>query len=194
VVVVSHTPQGPAIVQDLLESRALWAYGPAPVAGEQVLNLGYLPPHPASMQAFMANPMGGAALWGEGERAQDTSLGSEITGFGDLDAIVLVSASQEQTRWWIEQTQRAAPTLAAVSASVAPTLLPYYDSTGGAQLGGMLVGLAGAAEYERLCRAGFVPNARQNMILQGSAQMLLAAIVLVSGISLVVRRALGRKG
>jgi hypothetical protein len=84
--------------------------------------------------------------------------------------------------------------LAAVSASVAPTLLPYYGTTGSAQLGGMLVGLAGAAEYETLCRAGFVPSARQNMILQGSAQILLAAIVLVSGISLVVRRALGRKG
>jgi hypothetical protein len=58
----------------------------------------------------------------------------------------------------------------------------------------MLVGLAGAAEYERLCGAGFTPNARQNMLMQGSAQMLLAAIVLVSGTSLVVRRALGRKG
>jgi hypothetical protein len=138
-------------------------------------------------------------LWGEGagaqpQRAQDTPLGQEIAGFGDLDAIVLVSASQEHTRWWIEQTRHVTPMLAAVSASVAPTLLPYYGTTGSAQLEGMLVGLAGAAEYERLCGAGFVPSARQNMILQGSAQILLAAIVLVSGISLLVRRALGRKG
>jgi len=57
-----------------------------------------------------------------------------------------------------------------------------------------LVGLAGAAEYERLCGARFAPNANQNMILLGSAQILLAAIVLVSGISLLVRRAIGRKG
>jgi len=199
VVVVSHTPQGTAMAQDLITDRALWAYNPAPVVGEQVLNLGYLPPHPASMLAFMADPLGGAVVWGEGSgagagRAQDTPLGHEIAGFGDLDAIVLVSASQEHTRWWIEQTRQAAPMLAAVSASVAPTLLPYYGTTESAQLGGMLVGLAGAAEYERLCRAGFVPSARQNMILQGSAQILFAAIVLVSGISLVVRRALGRKG
>jgi hypothetical protein len=192
VVVVGHTPQGPALVQELLDSRALWAYASAPVAGEQVLNLGYLPPHPASMQAFMANPLAGAALWGRDTRASETALGQGIARFDDLDAIVLVSASQEHTRWWIEQTRRAAPTLAAVSASVAPTLLPYYP--GAEQLDGMLVGLAGAAEYEALCGARFTPNARQNMILLGSAQLLLSAIVLVSGISLVVRRLLGRKG
>jgi hypothetical protein len=194
VVTISHTPQGAAMVQDLVESRAVWAYSPAPVAGEQVLNLGYLPPHPASMQAFMADPLGGAALWGSSARAQDTPLGREIARLGDLDALVLVSASHEHTRWWIEQTRGVAPTLAAVSASIAPALLPYYGPTEGAQLGGMLVGLAGAAEYERLSEARFAPNARQNMILQGSAQLLLAAIVLVSGFSLVVRSALGRKG
>jgi hypothetical protein len=194
VAVVSHTPQGTALAEDLLADRALWAYGPAPAPGEQVLNLGYLPPHPASMQAFMADPLGGAALWGEGGRARDTSLGQAISRFDDLDAMVLVSASQQHTRFWIEQTAGAMPTVAAVSASIAPTLLPYYGSTGGAQLGGMLVGLGGAAEYERLSGAGFVPNARQNMILQGGAQMLLTAIVLVSAISLVARRAFGRKG
>jgi hypothetical protein len=130
-------------------------------------------------------------------------LGQEIDGFADLDLIVLVSASQEHTRWWIEQVASAhagsSPILAGVSASLAPTLLPYYlqpaagRATGG-RLAGMLVGLAGAAEYEGLSDARFAPNARQNMILQGSAQMLLAAIVLVSGISLLVRGALGRKG
>jgi len=193
--IVSHTPQGAAIAQDLLESRGLWATVAAPVSGEQTLNLGYLPPHPASMQAFMANPVGSAALWGERTLAADTALGQAVSQFSDLDAIVLVSASQEHTRWWIEQTTSTTPTLAAVSASIAPTLLPYYEPLSAAQpLGGMLVGLAGAAEYERLVGTRYLPNARQNMIMQGSAQMVLAAIVLVSGISLVVRAALGRKG
>jgi hypothetical protein len=198
VVVVSHTPQGGALVQDLLDSRTLWANGMAPQVGEQVLNLGYLPPHPTSMQAFLADPVGGAAMWGQAGRAADTALGQEIAGFGDLDLIVLVSASQEHTRWWIEQLASAqvgsSPILAGVSASVAPTLLPYYSQPAGSRLAGMLVGLAGAAEYEGLSDARFSPNARQNMILQGSAQMLLAAIVLVSGISLLVRGALAGKG
>jgi hypothetical protein len=198
VLVVSHTPQGVAIVQDLIESRALWAYGPAPAAGVHTLNLGYLPPHPAVMQAFMADPIGNAALWGTDALPKETELGRAIAQFTDLDAIVLVSASQEHTRWWIEQTfgsqpVHSLPMLAGLSASIAPALLPY--SAPGAQLSGVLVGLAGAAEYETLSGARFTPNARQNMILQGSAQMLLAAIVLVSGISAALRAvASGRKG
>jgi len=150
------------------------------------------------MQAFMAKPAGGAALWGEGTPAREPPLGLETAEFDDLDAIVLVSASPDHTRWWIEQTAgglstHSMPMLAALSASIAPTLLPYGQAPS-TQLSGMLVGLAGAAEYERLCGARFAPNARQNMILQGSAQMLFAAIVLVSGFSLLVRRAVGRKG
>jgi hypothetical protein len=201
VVMVSHTAQGAAIAQELLESRALWAYGPAPTLGEHAINLGYLPPHAASMQAFIANPLGGAALWGATGQAQDTALGARIQRFADLDAVVMVSASQEHTRWWIEQmaSSQAAgsmPVLAAVSASIAPTLSPYYAASQGGTAGqqmslsGMLVGLAGAAEYEQLSGARFSPHARQNMVLLGSAQIVLAAIVLVSGISLLVRRAL----
>jgi hypothetical protein len=201
VVVVSHTAQGAAIAQELIESRVLWAYGPAPTAGEHALNLGYLPPHAASLQAFIANPLGGAALWGTPGRPQDTALGARIQRFADLDAVVLVSASQAHARWWIEQlaSSQAAgsmPVLAAVSASIAPTLSPYYAAPHGetagqpGSLSGLLVGLAGAAQYERLSGARFSPHARQNTILLGSAQIVLAAIVLASGISLLVRRAL----
>jgi hypothetical protein len=51
----------------------------------------------------------------------------------------------------------------------------------------MLVGLAGAAEYERLVGAG--TYARENFVLQASAQILLVVIVLVSGISVMIGRA-----
>jgi hypothetical protein len=86
------------------------------------------------------------------------------------------------------------PILAGLSAAVAPSLLPYAAGPTDAQLSGVLVGLSGAAEYEILSGAQFAPNARQNMILQGSAQILLAAIVLVSGITLLIGRALGKGG
>jgi hypothetical protein len=76
-------------------------------------------------------------------------------------------------------------------------LLPYAaapgDAESGAQVKGTLVGLAGAAEYERLTGARYSPNARQNMILQGSAQVLLAAIILLSSFGLLLSNAIQRR-
>jgi hypothetical protein len=205
VVAVSHTPQGAAMVQDVLQAPELRPAGTAYAAGQAYLNLGYLPPHPASLQAFMAGPLDGAALWGDAEAlpAED-GLGAQIGAFEDLDLIVIVSGNQQHTRWWIEQTatraegSREAPALiTGISASIAPHLLPYAAAPGlgegGAQVRGALVGLAGAAEYERMIGAQYSPNARQNMILQGSAQVLLAAIVLVSSFGLLLRSAMRKR-
>jgi hypothetical protein len=52
---------------------------------------------------------------------------------------------------------------------------------GTGQLRGLLAGLAGAAAYEDLSGTEFWPNARQNLSLQGYAQIVLAGIVLLSG-------------
>jgi hypothetical protein len=188
VVTISHSPQGAAIVEDLLQSEALRSQGETYTLGEQYLNLGYLPPHPASMQAFMANPMGGVALWGMAEHdASQTALGQRITAFDDFSLIIIVSGTQDHVRWWIEQVgNRPIELVASVSASAGPHLLPYYSVAGEGQLGGMLVGLAGAAEYERLIGAG--TYAQENFVLQASAQILLVVIVLISGISIIAGR------
>jgi hypothetical protein len=194
VVMVSHTPQGAAIVQDLLQSEAFRTQ--RVIAGEQYINLGYLPPHPASLLAFMANPLGGSALWGmEQSQVAQTALGQRITRFEDLDLIVLLSGHQEHVRWWIEQTGaagqmggRQVDVVASVSAGIAPYIRPYYTATSNRQVKGMLVGLAGAAQYEQLLGAQFWPNAGENLVLQGCAQILLAAIVIASGLSYVIAR------
>jgi hypothetical protein len=189
VVTVSHTSQGAAIVEDLFQSESPRLQGETYVPGEHYLNLGYLPAHPASMQAFMANPLGGVALWGTAELdPSQTTLGQRVTRFEDFSLVVLVSGNQDHVRWWIEQVgNRPIELVAGASASIGPYILPYYDVAGDGQLGGMLVGLAGAAEYERLVGAG--TYARENFVLQASAQILLVVIVLVSGISVMIGRA-----
>ena len=107
-------------------------------------------------------------------------------------------------RWWIEQTalggQRAG-IIAGVSASVAPHLLPYstaaanaapfHGEAEGSGIAGLLIGLSGAAEYEQLTGAQFWPSARENAILLGCAQLMLAAIVLASGIRSLFGRSEG---
>jgi hypothetical protein len=194
VVTVSHTPQGAAIVEDALQSESLRSQGEVYVSGEHYLNLGYLPAHPASMQTFMANPLGGVALWGRAELdPAQTALGQRVTQFEDISLVVLVSSHQDHVRWWIEQAGvRPVQLVASVSASIGPRVLPYYNVAGDGQLEGMVVGLAGAAEYERLIDASFWPSARENFVLQASAQILLAVVVLVSGISVIAGRGKGQ--
>ena len=51
VAAVSLTPQGVAIVQDLFDEST------GSNAGEHFINLGYLPPHPASLHAFVDGPI-----------------------------------------------------------------------------------------------------------------------------------------
>ena len=62
---------------------------------------------------------------------------------------------------------------------------------GETQIAGMLVGLAGAAEYEELTDAQFHPSARENLVLRGCAQLLLVAIVVASGMRSLIRRSKG---
>jgi hypothetical protein len=170
------------------------------VEGENYINLGYLPPHPASLQAFMSNPFEGATLSygaGTGDTAPggllqpaDTALGQRIKSFDDLDLVVFASGSQDHVRWWIEQvgSQRAVDLLIGISAAAAPYLQPYYSPSADGQIRGMLVGLAGAAAYETLVDAQFSPNARENLVLQSYAQIVLVAVILLGGISVLIGR------
>jgi len=198
VVTVSMTPQGAAIAQRLYESDAAdISDGGRYVWGEHFINLGYLPPHPASLQAFMSNPLGGALFGGtaaplrpgQGEATSllQMPLAQRIRSFDDLDLVIVISGNQDHVRWWIEQvgSQHPVRIVAGVSAAIAPYLQPYYSEGGRGQLKGMLPGLAGAAAYEALAQARFSPSARENLILQGYAQVVLVIVVLLGGIRAV---------
>ena len=205
VAAVSLTPQGTAIVQQLYESDAAdISAGGRYAWGESFINLGYLPPYPASLQAFMSNPLAGASYGGipvplePGQKAPtgvlQTPLAQRIKTFDDLDLIVVISGNQDHVRWWIEQvgSQHPVRIVAGVSAAIAPYLQPYYSQGGAGQLKGMLPGLAGAAAFETLAGAQFSPSARENLILQGYAQAVLVVIVLLGGLSAVFGTSRGK--
>ena len=189
IVAVSLTPQGVVIVDDLLGEN------PSAVAGEHYVNLGYIPAHPAALQAFMNNPLGGATISSIAQDPIHTSLGQRIRQFEDLDLIVTVSGDQDHVRWWIEQvgSQTQIDILASVPLGVAPYIQPYYSESGNGQLKGVLAGLGATAKYEELSDAGFVPSAQLNYIVQANAQMLLALVVLVSGIGSLVVGSRGKR-
>jgi hypothetical protein len=61
--------------------------------------------------------------------------------------IIEFAAQQRTLQWWIEQvgSQHQVEIMAAVSAAVEPTAMPYHNS---GQLAGLISGLPSAAQYE----------------------------------------------
>jgi hypothetical protein len=189
VLTVGLSPQGAALAQDLFDENSGW------MEGENYLNLGYLPPHPASLQAFMVDPLLGTVNWRrmrEDARARtspgQTRLGQRIDQFGDLDLVVIVSGDADRVRWWIEQvgSQQSVSIIAGVSAAIAPRLQPYYLQPAQRQLEGLLIGLAGTAKYEEMTKAQFTPKASENLIMQSYAQIVILGVVFLAGIRALI--------
>ena len=187
VAVLGLTPQGSAISRDLGQDMKS-------LAGGTFVNLGYLPPHPASVQTFVDNPAAGATLFAETNGSDRPGAEAPFRDLNDLALIITVSGTQEHVRWWIEQvgSRRQIDIVAGVSAAIAPYLQPYYGDMSSGQLKGMLVGLSGAAQYEKLSGALFSPNARENFVLQGYAQLLFVAVVILGGANSLLRSLLKR--
>jgi hypothetical protein len=189
IVLLSLTPQGAAIAEDLIAERE------GMVAGRDYVDLGYLPPHPASLLAFMSDPLGGAAHFGDTADPADTVLGRQVRAFSDLDMIITITGDRDHVRWWIEQVQPRTQIrlLAAVPAAVTPYVEPYYSEIGTGQIAGILGGLGPTAQYEELLQADFMPSARLSYVVETNALLLFTGVVLVSGLGSLLG-SLSRRG
>jgi hypothetical protein len=164
-------------------------------AGTHYLNLGYLPGGAVGIAQFAADPhsaitsdfSGRPDVWGQ-------PVVSRVSSLNDFGALVLVTASPDSARAWLEQTQASAvqpPLLAAVSAGADPLVRPYYE-TDPPRLRGLVSGLFAADQYQR--QAG-QPEAstlawQRDMLGSGvfAAAILLAGGNLVYAILGMVRR------
>jgi len=173
VVGLSTSPAGAALGESLLNGIF-----PASTYASGYVNLGYLPGGPMGV-AQIASPVSAALLVSPVRNGRvsnglqtsfttdfrntyptkdyptvwDTPILQPVHTLSDFGLIVLISASPESARAWLEQLQAVNHTpdvvppkvVAAVTAGADPLVRPYYES---GQLQGLVSGIVGAAQYE----------------------------------------------
>ncbi len=172
---LSLTPEGQALADRALESMVSDRY----IQGRDYINLGYVAGNEVGAR-FIAESLG--------YRLSPYPLGEGVRGLEDVDLLVVLAGSQEHLRRWVEQVQAPykAAMVAGVSAQVDPAARPYYRS---GQLKGLLSGLVGAAEYERVNQHPGVALSR--MLPQAAAHLVIALFILLGNFVYLVERLRG---
>jgi hypothetical protein len=180
VVGISTTPVGAATGEALLSQ----VYTDTSAYGSQYVNLGYLPGGPVGMLQITngLKPLFGADYRGS-ETVWDSTFLTRTQQLSNFGAIVLVSATPDTVRAWVEQLQYSSPRpaiIAAVSAGAEPLVRPYYNTDPAkAQIKGLVTGILGAAQYER--QAGVPGVASGDMWDVLGWGLLVIIVVLVGG-------------
>lgn len=148
---ISTSPNGTALVRRLLTNTGISVPAPnglAYKAGENYVNLGYLPGGYTGVREFLEAP---TMLFPQ----------AGVNSFTDYAAVMILTDHAESGRVWVEQLYArnqtdptffsVQPVFVAASAQAGPMLQPYFSSQ---QITGMVNGLSDAARYE------FVNNSR----------------------------------
>jgi hypothetical protein len=146
-------------------------------AGQQYVNLGFLPGGAAGVLAFAGSPATVTPVLVNGQNAWETPALLGVSQLSDFAAILLLTSDAESARIWIEQTELdrgSARMLVLSSAQAGPMIQPYAQS---GQVTGMVTGLNGGAPIEQL-NGGQPGRARRYWDAYGAG--LLAAFFLIS--------------
>ena len=152
---ISTSPNGTALVRRLLSNTGISVSAPNGLdykAGEDYINLGYLPGGYTGVREFLEAP---TALFSQ----------AGVSSFKEYAAVIVLTDNAESGRVWVEQLYArnladptffsTQPVLIAASAQAGPMLQPYFSS---GQIAGIVNGLADAARYE------YVNNSRPGIV------------------------------
>jgi hypothetical protein len=182
VVAICLWPEAPGLAQQVLEEIAAefdleygvdYAFmGYKPGGFSVILNMGQ-----DFRSAFPQDQ------WGADTGDLDLTRG--LRSLRDFALVLDLAAGDSIEFWWIPygQEKYGFPFVAGCTAVMAPDLYPFLDS---GQLGGLLGGLAGAAEYETLIeRPG---SASKGMSAQSMAHLVIAIFVILGNIAYFAAR------
>jgi hypothetical protein len=153
VLVVSLKPEGAGLAQQLLDD-VLRAKGYQ--SGQDYVNLGYLPGEAIGIRSLEFLPLQSQGETFDGKDLKDAPVfgGDKEFTLSETSLVVVLTGNANDLREWVEQTSaleremgRDLPLVAGVSAAIEPLVRPYYDMES-RQIDGLVVGLAGAVDYE----------------------------------------------
>ncbi len=176
-VLVSSSPTGPILAEHFLANTPLINMY-ASNAGEQYINLGYLPGGPAGLLYFAEDPLDAMPYTVDGKLAWDTAPFQNLRNLSDFAAVLVVTDNSDTGRDWVEQVAPHlgdTPMLMMISAQAEPMLRPYFDS---GQIKGFISGLSDAKIYEQKFSR---PGQAYHYWDSYKVGMLIAEILIVAG-------------
>jgi hypothetical protein len=174
---VSTSATGPALAERFMRS-VLLVNSHQYKAGEQYVNLGYLPGGPAGLSFFASAPAGAMPVTSIGQAAWSLAPLQGVSQLSDFAAVLVLTDDADTGRAWIEQTGRSlgtTPMLMVISAQAEPMMQPYFDS---GQLKALVSGLPDGKKYEgSFNRPGLADHYWDSFSLAG----LLAGLIIIAG-------------
>jgi hypothetical protein len=172
---------GPALVDQTIESVAneYRARGIPIVDGTDYVNLGYKAGYEAVM-VLMGQGVKSTFPFDQHRRpTASLPILREVRNYSSFALLVNISAGYPGTKEWVQQVNSRfhLPMVSGCTAVSAPEYYPYLQS---GQLRGMLGGMAGAAEYEKL--QGERGPATHGMDAQSLAHLFVAACIVLGNV------------
>ena len=172
---------GSGLVDETIETVAneARAHGQSVVYGRDYVDLGYKAGYEAVM-VLMGKGIVNA--FPQDQRANQTAslpLMREVRDYSSFALLVNISAGYPGTKEWVQQVNSRfhLPMVSGCTAVSAPEYFPYLQS---GQLRGLLGGMAGAAEYEKL--RGEKGSATRGMDAQSLAHVFVALCIVMGNL------------
>lgn len=190
VIVTVLWPGGAGLVDQTIEETAneLRARGVSLVDGTDYVNLGYKAGNEAVM-VLMGQGIKNAFPEDQHRRATRTlPILHDVGNYSSFTMLVNISGGYPGTKEWVQQVNSRfhLPMVSGCTAVSAPEYFPYLQS---GQLRGLLGGMAGAAEYERL--EGESGPATRGMDAQSLAHVFIALCIVMGNVVYWGRRRRG---
>jgi len=157
--------------------------------GVDFVNFGYKVDEDAWVNSFARNIPGAVGLDWQGRRLQEMPVMRGVRRFGpDVSTLVVISASDTIRKYVGFMGPTGTKIIVAVTAVMAPDEYGLLDS---GQIGGLLTGMKGAAEYEQLLR---LPAAGTQMMPgQSFAHVYIVFLIVVGNLSVLFGRLAARR-
>ena len=174
---------GPGLVDGVLREEA--ARYPDKKYGVDYVNLGYKEGREAVMVLMGQGIANAFPKDYQGNNSRSLPIMSRVRDYSSFPLIVSISAGYPGTKEWVQQVQSRfhVNMISGCTAVSAPEYYPYLQS---GQLRGMLGGMAGAAEYEKL--EGENGPATRGMDAQSLAHIFIAACIVLGNVVLWTRK------